>query len=258
MNREATLSRRVLADKRKAENAKSYQMIFPDDSDMMVAYIKFKVFDGVYEGQEHVMEFKFKYGSNIKKMYPLDPPMVTFKTPIYHANIGKFPGGVVCLDTIKQDGQWIPTCGIPGMIQIIKALLICPNTSSPQNGEAGSCYDRLIKEGKSGEEQWKKTCQKYYNDHKSECDELLGMFPPKELTEFEENKVSKKRFEDSSESSSESSSDSSIEIKKKVKKYNNTDKEKKSSKKDKKDKKVKKDKKSKKDKTSKKSKASKK
>ena len=62
MNREATLSRRVLADKRKAENAKSYQMIFPDDSDMMVAYIKFKVFDDVDEGQEHVMEFKFKYG----------------------------------------------------------------------------------------------------------------------------------------------------------------------------------------------------
>jgi len=212
---ESTCQRRVLADQRKAENARTYEMIFPDPSDMMVAWIRFKVFNGVYKGQEHIVEFKFKYGSNEVKMYPLDPPLLTFKTPIFHPNINEFPGGAVCLDTIKQDGQWIPTCGIPGMIQILKALMICPNPDSPQNPKAGSRYEELSKKGAM--ETWENECKEYYESNVKKCEDIFEKFSSKKMEEFEENTKSKKRFEDSdsSDSSSESDpddSDSSIEV----------------------------------------------
>ena len=60
--------------------------------------------------------------------YPFKPPMVTFKTKIYHPNI-RTTGGYICLDVLSQ--AWTPTMSLKSMLLSLQLLLQDPRADDP-------------------------------------------------------------------------------------------------------------------------------
>ncbi len=65
--------------------------------------------------------------------YPLRPPSVRFRTPVYHPNISR-GDGAICLDLLKPppNGTWSAArCGLRVMLLSIRELLRNPNVKDP-------------------------------------------------------------------------------------------------------------------------------
>jgi len=156
------LSKKALREIEKAQKNEDYDFFVDEQGiydDIMCCYLRFKVESGVYKDQIHVLQIKFIYG-NGEYNYPVDPPNVLFKTPIWHANVEP-KGGSICLDVIKSDA-WSPMYSLDAVISSIILLLGEPNTSSPYNIDASREYDSLMqKEG--GIEKIKEICHDYYS-----------------------------------------------------------------------------------------------
>lgn len=79
---------------------------------------------------------KFTLAVQIPETYPFAPPIVTFKTKIFHPNI-HFKSGEICLDILKPE-QWTPAWTIQSVCQAIIVLLGSPAADSPLNCDAGN------------------------------------------------------------------------------------------------------------------------
>ena len=124
---------------------KSQQFEFLDDTDGIFGdkgncYIRFWLKDGRYAGQIQILQVKFNYGTNEKKIFPKNPPNVTFVTPCYHANIYK--GGAICLDILRDD-KWSPMQDIDSVMSSLHLLLVEPNPSSPAHPAAGQDHRNM-------------------------------------------------------------------------------------------------------------------
>ncbi|CAK7246214.1 MAG: hypothetical protein STHCBS139747_007838 [Sporothrix thermara] len=62
--------------------------------------------------------------------YPNQPPVVTFVTPVLHANVHPTTGEV-CLDLLKS--AWTPALTVVSCIRAVRMLLSNPGTDSPLN-----------------------------------------------------------------------------------------------------------------------------
>lgn len=68
--------------------------------------------------------------------YPTEPPKFTFRTKIYHVNIGE--DGYICLDLLKK--AYNPDLSVGMMIAALTYLLSEPNPHDPIRGKLGWQY----------------------------------------------------------------------------------------------------------------------
>ena len=77
-----------------------------------------------YEGGEFILDV------SIPERYPMEPPRITFRTPIYHPNIST--SGKICLNILKS-GDWSPLATLNLVFMSIQTLLSEPNPEDPLN-----------------------------------------------------------------------------------------------------------------------------
>jgi ubiquitin-protein ligase len=122
--------RRIQKETAPTDEEKDFERRSPNNQ---FTYIRWTVQDGVYKGQTHILEVKLVYGHDPDiYLYPINPPLCTFMTRIWHPNIST--SGSVCLDVIKEN--WSPIMTIENVISSIGSMLDDPNPTSPFNGAA--------------------------------------------------------------------------------------------------------------------------
>jgi len=80
----------------------------------------------------------FKLSIAFPSDYPFKPPILTFKTKIYHPNINA--AGGICLDILK--GQWSPALTISKVLLSILSLLTDANPNDPLVPDIADLYKR--------------------------------------------------------------------------------------------------------------------
>lgn len=78
---------------------------------------------------------EFRLEISIPDGYPNIPPVIKFKTRVYHPNIDK--NGRICLDSLKPEpqGTWKPSLNLESVLTQIRILLSEPNKDDPLDME---------------------------------------------------------------------------------------------------------------------------
>lgn len=89
----------------------------------------FKTWSGYIIGPDDTPYSKGKFYLNISfpSDYPYNPPLILFKTRIYHPNINE--NGAICLDILKD--EWSPVLTISKVMYSLSSLLSEPNPDDP-------------------------------------------------------------------------------------------------------------------------------
>lgn len=127
------MNKRIQREIANALKSELYNFTVSEDQDDQKYHLRFKIKEGLYRDQEHLLEIKFCYG---EKKYPEYPPLISFKTKILHPNISV--NGAVCVDVLSD--KWSPMMGLDSVFNIILLLLEEPNLHSPLNGEASDIF----------------------------------------------------------------------------------------------------------------------
>jgi ubiquitin-conjugating enzyme E2 G2 len=103
----------------------------------------------------------FEATLDFPKEYPLSPPTLKFKTPIFHPNV--YSDGKVCISILHEPGndplsnesadeRWGPLQSIEKILLSVSSMIADPNPNSPANVDAGKLwrtdrarYDEIVR-----------------------------------------------------------------------------------------------------------------
>ncbi|RKO96298.1 hypothetical protein CXG81DRAFT_13407 [Caulochytrium protostelioides] len=91
----------------------------------------------------------FKTHLSFPQDYPLNPPKMTFVSPMFHPNV--YPNGEVCISILHPPGddkygyetaaeRWLPIHTVETIIVSVISMLSSPNDESPANIEAAKVW----------------------------------------------------------------------------------------------------------------------
>ncbi len=170
-----TLSAKAMKEMREAAKSTQFDFFMDNgeynESEPNNCYLRWTIESGLYKGQTHILRIRWNYGSNEPKMYPRNPPNVTFITPMWHTNVN-CGGGSICVDILREDPSnpqaWSPIYGLDAIFNSIVLLLEEHNTSSAYNGSASQDYKRAKSE--SDMSSFIAKANEYYHKHLDELD----------------------------------------------------------------------------------------
>ena len=96
---------------------------------------------------------KFKLTFTFPETYPFKPPMILFKTKIYHPNI-KSETGEICAQVLYD--EWGPTLNARTCLAALEEMLKNPNADSPLEEEAAVLFREKPKEFDKVVKKWVK------------------------------------------------------------------------------------------------------
>lgn len=78
---------------------------------------------------------EFRLSIKIPALYPNAPPIIKFRTKIYHPNVDS--AGNICLDSLKPEpaGSWRPSKNLEGVLTQIRLLMTEPNVDDPLDAQ---------------------------------------------------------------------------------------------------------------------------
>jgi len=82
---------------------------------------------------------KFILEVSLPKEYPFKPPVVSFKTKIYHPNVTNDEKGSMCLGMLRSD-MWKPPNRIKDVLNLVRHILIAPQ---PDDAVEASIADQF-------------------------------------------------------------------------------------------------------------------
>lgn len=129
MNRFKRLKRELQSIDEESDEVKRQMRIEVDSDDLsqLTAFLSGPP-DSPYAGGT------FRLQITVPKSYPFEPPIVHFRTKIWHPNISD-NNGYVCLDTLR--GKWSPALTLKTLLWTLQALLQDPCARDPLNHEVG-------------------------------------------------------------------------------------------------------------------------
>ncbi|GAB7355558.1 hypothetical protein MBLNU459_g6032t1 [Dothideomycetes sp. NU459] len=95
---------------------------------------------------------KYKLEIALPKEYPFKPPVISFRTKIYHPNVTNDDKGSMCLGILRSD-QWKPPNRIREVLSLVRAILIEPQPDDAVESSIADQYknkradfDKIAKE----------------------------------------------------------------------------------------------------------------
>jgi ubiquitin-protein ligase len=87
--------------------------------------------------------------------YPFKPPVVSFRTKIYHPNVSNDDKGSMCLGLLRAD-EWKPPNKVVAVLRLIQSLLVEPNIDDAIEPSIGNEYKENRKEFEKNAKDWVK------------------------------------------------------------------------------------------------------
>ncbi|KAF2660470.1 ubiquitin-conjugating enzyme E2-16 kDa [Lophiostoma macrostomum CBS 122681] len=97
----------------------------------------------------------FKLEISFPPEYPFKPPVVSFKTKIYHPNVSNDDKGSMCLGLLRAE-EWKPPNKVVAVLRLIQTLLIEPNPDDAIEPSIANDYKENYKEFEKTAKEWVK------------------------------------------------------------------------------------------------------
>jgi ubiquitin-protein ligase len=97
----------------------------------------------------------FKLEIAFPNEYPFKPPVVSFRTKIYHPNVSNDDKGSMCLGLLRPD-EWKPPNKVVSVLRLIQTLLIEPNADDAIEPSIANEYRENRKEFEKNAKDWVK------------------------------------------------------------------------------------------------------
>jgi ubiquitin-protein ligase len=100
---------------------------------------------------------KFLIQISLPKEYPFKPPVLAFKTKIYHPNVTNDDKGAMCLGMLRAD-EWKPPNKIVDVLKLVRAVLAAPQ---PDDAVETQIADEFKRDRKAFDKQASEWTKKY-------------------------------------------------------------------------------------------------